>query len=40
MLTLEFLDGVQLADLELETTATLEERARLAYRVADDVDGR
>ncbi len=32
MLTLEFLDGVQLADLDLETTS-LEERRELAYRV-------
>src|SRR5688500_15786130 len=33
MLTLEYLDGVQLADLELEETS-LEERRELAYRVA------
>ena len=32
MLTLEFLEGVQLADLDLETTS-LEERRELAYRV-------
>ena len=32
MLTLEFLDGVQLADLDRETTS-LEERRDLAYRV-------
>jgi ubiquinone biosynthesis protein len=32
MLTLEFLDGVQLADLDLETTS-LEERRELAYQV-------
>ena len=38
MLTLEFLDGVQLADLELEVTA-LEERRELAYRVTRDLDG-
>jgi ubiquinone biosynthesis protein len=31
MLTLEFLEGVQLADLDVETT-TLEERRALAYR--------
>ena len=34
MLTLEFLDGVQLADLDLETTA-LEQRRELAYRVTE-----
>ena len=34
MLTLEFLDGVQLADLDLETTS-LEERRELAYRVTE-----
>src|ERR687897_1585825 len=33
MLTLEYLEGVQLADLELEETS-LEERRELAYRVA------
>jgi ubiquinone biosynthesis protein len=32
MLTLEFLDGVQLADLDLDTTS-LDERRELAYRV-------
>ena len=32
MLTLEFLDGVQLADLDVEVTS-LEERRALAYRV-------
>jgi ubiquinone biosynthesis protein len=32
MLTLEFLDGVQLADLDFDTTS-LEERRELAYRV-------
>jgi ubiquinone biosynthesis protein len=32
MLTLEFLDGVQLADLDLDATS-LEERRELAYRV-------
>ena len=32
MLTLEFLEGVQLADLDLETTS-LEERRELAYQV-------
>jgi ubiquinone biosynthesis protein len=32
MLTLEFLDGVQLADLDLDVTS-LEERRELAYRV-------
>ena len=32
MLTLEFLEGVQLADLDLDTTS-LEERRELAYRV-------
>ena len=34
MLTLEFLEGVQLADLELETTA-VEARRELAYRVTE-----
>ncbi|NUT54462.1 MAG: AarF/ABC1/UbiB kinase family protein, partial [Thermoleophilia bacterium] len=34
LLTLEYLDGVQLADLELEETA-LEARRELAYRVTD-----
>jgi ubiquinone biosynthesis protein len=34
MLTLEFLDGVQLADLDLEVTS-LEERRDLAYRVTE-----
>jgi ubiquinone biosynthesis protein len=34
MLTLEYLDGVQLADLELEETA-LDARRELAYRVTD-----
>ena len=34
MLTLEFLEGVQLADLELEETA-LDARRELAYRVTD-----
>jgi len=34
MLTLEYLDGVQLADLELDVTA-LEARRELAYRVTD-----
>ena len=33
LLTLEFLDGVQLADLDVEVTS-LEERRELAYRVA------
>jgi ubiquinone biosynthesis protein len=33
MLTLEFLDGIQLADLDRETTS-LEERRALAYRVS------
>ena len=33
MLTLEYLDGVQLADLDLDVTS-LEERRELAYRVA------
>jgi ubiquinone biosynthesis protein len=34
MLTLEFLDGVQLADLDLDVTS-LEERRELAYRVTE-----
>ncbi|MDQ3066037.1 MAG: AarF/UbiB family protein [Actinomycetota bacterium] len=34
MLTLEFLDGVQLGDLDLETTS-FEERRELAYRVTE-----
>ena len=34
MLTLEYLEGVQLADLELEETA-LDARRELAYRVTD-----
>jgi ubiquinone biosynthesis protein len=34
MLTLEYLEGVQLADLELETTA-VDARRQLAYRVTD-----
>jgi ubiquinone biosynthesis protein len=34
MLTLEYLEGVQLADLDLETTP-LESRRELAYRVTD-----
>ena len=32
MLTLEFLEGVQLADLDLETPS-IEERRELAYRM-------
>ena len=38
LLTLEYLEGVQLADLELEETS-LEARRELAYRVTRHVDG-